>query len=369
MPQKTYELEFKTTMLIKDLKLTNYRNHKNLKQSFDKKLTLITGPNGSGKTNILEAVYLLATAKSPRTKYDKDLITHNRKQCVIDGNIQTQTDEHQLQLQIKRSETYENASSKKARINKVPKSIQKFTGIFNAVLFSPQDIHVLTGSPSEKRKYMDLLLSQINSDYKKNLSIYTKALRQRNKVLEMIRDENRGFGQIEYWNKKILESGEILQKYRDELFEFLQPKLYDLIQHLNGKKTHTKLTYKKNEISKARLEKYKEKEIAATNTLIGPHRDEFLVFMDGYDISEFGSRGQQRTVLLGLKLAEIDYITETKGERPVLLLDDIFSELDEEHRESVFDVIEKQQTIITRADPNINIPSDVSPKDIVLNGN
>lgn len=355
-------------MLITDLKLTNFRNHQNLKQNFDKKLTFISGINGSGKTNILEAVYLLSTAKSPRTRYDKDLITHNQKQCIIEGNIETQSDSHNLQLQVARSETYENASTKKARVNKVTKSIQKFTGVFNAVLFTPQDIGVLTGSPSEKRKYMDLLLGQINNEYQNNLSSYTKALRQRNKVLEMIRDEKRGYGQIDFWNKKILESGVILQKYREELFEFLQPKLYDLMQKLNGKKTHTKITYKKNEISEKRLEQYKEKEIAATNTLIGPHRDEFEVFIDGYDISDFGSRGQQRTVLLALKLAEIDYITENKGERPVLLLDDIFSELDDGHRESVFDVIEKQQTIITRADLNIKISGKTAPKDIVLNG-
>ena len=334
-------------MKIFDLKLTNFRNHTKLSVDLDDNLTLITGPNGSGKTNILEAIYILATGKSQRARYDKDLIQHKKDFCTIEGNIQTDGEKLNLQIQIQRNERFENVSIKKAKINKVAKSMQYFTGIFNAVLFSPEDIELITDSPSLRRRYLDTVLSQVDIKYKRALNSYTKAVRQRNKLLERISEGDNAWSQIDFWTKQLLENGQLIQETRDKFFKTIKTPIEKNGKRLNTDKTKIEINYIKNEINEERLEEYKNREIAARTTLIGPHRDDFEMCFNSHSASEFGSRGEQRSCVLALKLSELEYIEKVKKEKPVLLLDDIFSELDEKHQQAVLDVIEDQQTTIT----------------------
>jgi len=333
-------------MQIKELKLTNYRNHLNLKLDLDNKLVFIVGPNGVGKTNILESIYLTSTGKSPRSKYDSDLINYAKTFTTIASKISTTDDQFDLELQVI-NEGLDHRSRKKVKVNKVPKIINYFCGLFNSVLFMPEDIQLVTGSPSERRGYMDSILTQVDADYKKTLNTFGKAVKQRNKILEKINKEGRGWDEIDYWTVQVLRAGTIIHKKRAELFGAIQPLIDVNSERLNGSKVKTEIKYKQNEISQERFEKYQQKEIAAKTTLIGPHRDDFEIFLDGHAVSEFGSRGQQRSVILALKLSEIEYIEKQKGERPILLLDDIFSELDEKHKEAVMKVIGSQQTILT----------------------
>lgn len=334
-------------MKLLNLTLINFRNHKKLKIKFDEKITLITGKNGSGKTNILEAIHLLSTSKSFRAGYDREMINLDLDFARVDAET-TDGDRNKLEMIITKNANFENASSKKVKINGVAKTIYNFCEKTKTVLFTPEDIELITGSPSQRRKYIDLVLFQTGIEYKRASNMYTKALRQRNRLLEMINEQNIGQGQIDYWTEKILENGMIIQNKRDEFFTFLKEVIKEHGDDLNVKEqTIFGINYKKNQIDERRLELHKEKEILAKSTLVGPHRDDFEITMNNLDISAFGSRGQQRSAVLALKLSEVDYFTQFLYEQPVLLLDDIFSELDKNHREAVMRVMSGQQTIIT----------------------
>jgi DNA replication and repair protein RecF len=347
-------------MQIKNLKLTNYRNHIDLKLNLDDNFISIIGPNGIGKTNILESIHLISTGKSPRTKYDSDVINYDKSFAIVNAKIKSVDDEFDLEFQIINEGT-DHRSRKRVKVNKVPRTMAHFCGIFNSVLFMPEDIQLIKGPPSERRRYMDSLLTQVDPTYKKTLSTYTKAVKQRNKILEKINKERRGWDEINYWTVQLLKTGSILQTKRAEMFEMLQPQLNFNSEKINGGNKLTEIKYKKNEMDEEKFNKYQEREIAAKTTLIGPHRDDFEILFDTHPVGEFGSRGQQRSITLALKLSEIEYIEKKKGERPILLLDDIFSELDEKHKEAVMNVIGNQQTIFTSTQTH-----DFTPKGTLI---
>jgi DNA replication and repair protein RecF len=333
-------------MRIKELKLTNYRNHLNINLKLNEDAILIVGPNGVGKTNILESIYLISTGKSPRSKYDTDLINYEKPFTTVCSKTSSAEDNFNLELQVIRDGA-EQKSRKKVKVNGVSKTMNYFCGLFNSVLFMPEDIQLVTGSPSERRRYIDAILTQADHGYKKTLNAYGKAVRQRNKILEKINKEGRGWDEIDYWTVQVLKTGNVLHEKRTEMFEMIRPFVDSNSEKLNGSDLKTEINYKKSELSKERFEKYQQREIGAKATLIGPHRDDFEIFFDGHSVAEFGSRGQQRSVVLALKLSEIEYIEKKRGERPILLLDDIFSEMDEIHKQAVTNIIGSQQTILT----------------------
>lgn len=336
-------------MKIQKLKLTDFRNHKKLVVGFGGDSILIRGINGSGKSNILEAIHLLSTTKSLRTKYDRELINHEADLTRIEATATVDDDNLYLEMVVAKSKTYKNGSKKIVKINKVNKSLNAFAGTLTSVLFTPTDIEILSGSPSLRRKYIDSIFFQIDKDYKKTHSQYTKAVRQRNKILEKINERLANKDQLTFWDEKILELGSNIQRKRKDLFYFIQNGILDYTQKLNSKEITYKIKYHKNKITKKRLEEYQKAEIGSKSTLLGPHRDDFGIEFDGFDIASYGSRGQQRTTMLALKLCEIDYIVQTTQKHPILLLDDIFSELDPNHKEAVNSIIDLQQTVITTA--------------------
>lgn len=337
-------------MKLETLELKNFRNHTNLKLSFPGEVTIIFGENGAGKTNILEAAHMLSTTKSLRTQFDKEVINYDAEFARVAGNIRTSDDEKYLELVITKSKSFENASTKKAKVGKIARPLMLFAGTLNTVLFTPHDVEIFTESPAVRRRYLDMLLGQSDRNYKKYLSDYTRAIKQRNRILEKIRELGSGREELEFWTSKALETGRELQKSRTEFFKFARDGLNKHSEALNTNPAEYSITYDKSEISYERLEKYKDAEVASARTLVGPHRDDFIIELNGHNIAKFGSRGEKRATILGLKLCEIDFIERERGERPVLLLDDIFSELDESHRKAVMNVVEKQQTIITTAD-------------------
>ncbi len=337
-------------MKLHSMTLINFRNHKNFRCEPEGDSVSIFGQNGSGKTNILEAIHMLSTTKSLRTNYDREVISHDEKMARIDAVIENADGKADLEFIIVASDKYENASKKLVKINKVGRSIQKFAGILTSVLFSPTEIEIFASPPSQRRKYLDSIFFQIDSKYKRAHTQYTKIMRQRNKLLEQIREHNRGYRQIEFWNEKLIETGAQIQEKRAEFFSFLTEELPTRAGSLNGKDFEYAAVYKKNKVSGERLAEYRDREIASRSTLVGPHRDDFCIKLGGYDVGQFGSRGQQRGTLLALKLCELDFITRKNGERPLLLLDDIFSEFDEKHRDAVMQSISAQQTIVTSAD-------------------
>lgn len=309
----------------------------------------INGPNGIGKTNILEAIHLISTTKALRTKYDRELIKHEQDLARVELEVDTQDEIEKLEMAIVKSNTFENASKKLVKINKTPKALHLFTSTLNTVLFTPSDIEILSGSPSLRRHYFDSILYQVNKNYKTRHMEYTKVVRQRNKVLERISERLMGKRELDFWDTKLLELGSYVTKERQKLVNYIQQQLPQHMAHLNSKDNEYNLEYIASELSEEKLNIYNAKEIAARTTLIGPHRDDFIITFNGRDIGYFGSRGQQRTTLLGLKLCEIDFINEEVRHRPILLLDDIFSELDPEHVAAIENISKLQQTIITTA--------------------
>jgi len=342
-------------MLITKIKLTNYRNHELLELKFNGQSFIIKGPNGIGKSNILEAIHLVSTTKSLRTKYDRDLINHNADVAHIEIVVKDQGSkpqlafEEELMLSIQKSQTYPNASKKVVKINKVPKALRDFSGKIKSVLFTPDDLDILSGPPSDRRKYIDAIMFQSNESYKSAHLKYTKAIRHRNKILEKIAKTGHGHNLLPVWNEIILLNGEIIQKNRRELFEILGKKAQVYLEELDPQNSRLKINYLENHISEKRLEEYSQKEIIHSINTVGPHRDDFEVDYNNYNSAFFSSRGQQRTIMLAIKMAEMDHIAQATGIRPILLLDDIFSELDPKHKEAVMNITNLQQTIITTA--------------------
>jgi len=319
--------------MIKNIKLADFRNFKSKSLDFSEKITTIVGPNASGKTNILEALFLLSTGKSFKAKLEVEMIRYGQKLAKIktDG----------LEAMITRGDN--GWPHKRLLVNGVPKRMIDFAGNFKVVLFGPWDMDLVTESPSLRRKFLDNVLSQVDREYRRSVLSYEKGLRQRNRLLFRIREEGAARSQLLFWNQLLIKNGNFLTEKREEFIDFVnsQAGLNDLKFNLN---------YDKSIISEGRLEQYANEEIGAATTLVGPHRDDFSFKEKERDLSSYGSRGEQRMGVLWLKMAELNFIEEKSGERPTLLLDDIFSELDHEHRDIVMEIAKKQQTIITTAD-------------------
>jgi len=350
-------------MILKTLRLKNFRNHLDKSFEFEEKINMVTGPNGIGKTNILEAIHFTSTTKSPRTKYDRDLINYDKSFCFVQTGVLSEGEENALEVQVIKKGEYENASLKKAKLNKTPKAIYNFAGQLKTVLFTPESISLITGSPSKRRRYLDSVLLQTHNNYKRTLGQYKQAIRQRNKVLESLNESRFGKFKIDYWDDKILVLGKYIQETRGEFSDFLKLHLENKSSLLGENNSNLVFDYLKNTISKERIDKYKDKEILARTTLVGPHRDDFEIRFDNNPIAYFGSRGQQRTILLALKLVEKNFIEEKTKVSPILLLDDIFSELDNKHEKAVLDFIKGKQSIVTSTyKPNLISESN----DIIL---
>lgn len=318
-------------MLLTTISLQNFRNYTKANFIFSSGTIVIVGSNTIGKTNILEAIFLLAIGKSFRAEKDLEMIKFGSEI----GRVAGQTDRQKLEIVL--------TPRKRFLVNGVFKRQMDFVGNLRAVLFEPTDLELVTDSPSLRRRYLDFVLTQVDREYRRALLSYEKGLRQRNRLLERIRDEGLPLGQLHFWNELLVKNGQVLSHKRREFINF--------VNHQEKEFGNFQIVYDESEISSERLLKYQKEEIASAQTLVGPHRDDWKVEKgENLDLSLFGSRGEQRLAILWLKIAELEFVTEKCGERPLLLLDDIFSELDEEHRKMILDVIPKQQTIITTTD-------------------
>ena len=415
-------------MELSALTLQHFRSYKKGVFQFSPKITLIIGPNTAGKTNILEGIFCLATGKSFRAEKESDMVRWGeqiaRVQATINPTNQTNltnptnrkntsenNEEIYLELVVTTGEVNgEKAPTKKYLVNGVPRRQIDFVGNIRAVLFAPGDLELITDSPSLRRQYLNSVLVQTDREYRRNLYSYERGLRQRNKLLDLINEGKAQRSQLLFWNQLLIASGSYITEKREALIEFINKsqvlschsgpparRCYASsvaggragilkISHPDYAKASpgtqvrddTSLSYQiiydKSVISESRLLQYKNEEIAAKSTLVGPQRDDFSITKlttsppaamqqlragnsplatTPRDVSRFGSRGEQRLAVLWLKVAELNYIESETESRPILLLDDIFSELDEESREIVLSIIYKQQTIITSAEEEV----------------
>ena len=333
-------------MFLKSLNLTNFRNYSQLELNFDERPTIFVGNNAAGKSNILEAVYLLSITKSLRVEREDELIKEDEEFAKVEGFL----DEGETELLIILNRLTKDVNfKKKVLVNGISRRVLDFIGNLPAVIFYPSDINMVTGSPSLRRWHLDLGLAQIDPTYKKALTQYEQFLTSRNRVLKRIREGHGRADELDYWTDGLINQGKAISAKRQEFFQF--------INSLQTPLGEFRFEYKRSEISVEGLMETNGREVAAAQTLIGPHRDDYTIFLEGRNMAHFGSRGEQRTATLAYKLAQLEFMAKILGKRPILLLDDVFSELDANHRAHVVEVVSKQQTIIATVELE-NIPQE-----------
>jgi DNA replication and repair protein RecF len=327
--------------MLKSIALQKFRSYDKQEFSFEE-TTLIVGPNTSGKSNLVEAIYLLSSGKSFRTDKDTQMLEFGEEVGRVKGQITTD----ELEVLLTNGQVNGGSQYKKFLVNGVAKRRVDFAGKLLTVLFSPQDLEIIIESPSLRRNFLDEVLEQTDRNYRVAFIAYSKALRQRNALLEVARETgSRNEKQMEYWDNLVIENGNIVTAKREEFINFINASTKDIFDCV--------VEYDKSLVSKERLAQYEREEVAAGVTLVGPHRDDFSVSMfnnedkTAHNVKFYGSRGQQRLAILQLKMLQLLFIEKILGERPLLLLDDIFSELDKGHIRLILEEIGKQQTIIT----------------------
>lgn len=343
-------------MLLNKLALQNFRNYK--KRSFEfSKINIIIGPNTIGKTNVLEAIYMLSHGKSFRAQFDLDTIKTDDEFARIAGElIDDQKDKIEMTMTLLKQNGF---FRKKYMVNNVAKRQSDFVSKFLTVLFTPEDIEIITDSPSARRKYFDNILLQASRNYRLASSIYEKSLRHRNRMLSNIKDGKKIYDkkEFEYWNNLLIENGSIITNERERIIEFMNQSKKDTFDFL--------VFYDKSTITQERIGEYFEIEQKVGITLIGPQRDEFVFRLPEKkrEIKEFASRGEQRLTILQMKILEIEFLKRETGQNSILLLDDIFSELDNSNIEKILGLINFSQTIITTTH------KEFIPKKIIKNVN
>jgi len=328
--------------MINNLKLENFRNH-NKAEFLLGKTTIIIGKNGVGKSNILEALSVASCCRSFRDEDKKDLVNHDSEyaRIVIDDLDVFIQKVPKLFIQLKNR----GVTKKKA----------DYVGILPSVIFSPETLQIITSGPKERRRFLDVMISQINKCYLRSLISYEKAKLNRNNLLQLISVNRANQDELSFWDEEIVKHGMVISFARREALSFLEKKVAEYYKEISDQPQELKLIYETNvdESFGARLRAIRGKEIAANRTLIGPHRDDFLVILDNREMAKFTSRGEIRSAVLSLKIAELDFIKSCKNDSckaPILLLDDVFSEFDESRRKHLFKLINDHQAVITTTD-------------------
>lgn len=345
-------------MYLSSLQLQNFRNYKDFSSSFTNGLIILTGQNASGKTNLLEAIQLLSLSKSFRARSDHDLIYFNFDFAKILGAVQKNNHQTKLDITI---DSLTSKNQKTIKIDGLKSRAFDLIGELVTVLFSPEDLNLINSSPSLRRRYIDVVICQIDKDYCYSLAEYKKVLANRNQLLSNIKNGYSSKPELNFWNDKLIDLGSEIIVKRQQALKFFNSKLSKIYNDIcDSKDQELKLIYKPNlpiikgsdikKLFKQELNNKYEREIYKTYTLVGPHRDNFIFQLNKKRLAIFGSRGEYRSTILALKSAELDFLEKSMGERPVLLLDDVFSELDENRRNHMYDLVSRQQTFITTAD-------------------
>lgn len=332
-------------MIIKSIELSNFRNYKDLDIQFDAGTNILYGDNAQGKTNILEAAYLSGTTKSHKGSKDKEMIRFGEEESHIRTIVVKNEKEYQIDMHLR------SRGAKGVAVNKIPiKRASELFGILNIVFFSPEDLNIVKNGPAERRRFIDSELCQIDKLYLSDLTKYNKILSQRNALLKEISFRPNMADTLPVWDEQLLEYGRRIIKSRKKFIEELNEIIHDIHYNISGGREKLILKYEPNIddiFFEDELSKVRSKDLKLCQTTVGPHRDDMLFSNDGVDIRKYGSQGQQRTAALSLKLSEIDLVKKVIHNTPVLLLDDVLSELDSNRQNYLLNSISDIQTIIT----------------------
>lgn len=332
-------------MNIRSIELKNFRNYENLEISFDEGTNILFGDNAQGKTNILEAAYMSGTTKSHKGSRDKEMIRFGEEEAHLKTVVARGGREYQIDMHLKKNR------AKGIAIDKIPiKKASELFGILNIVFFSPEDLNIIKNGPAERRRFLDSELCQLDRIYLADLTNYNKILAQRNKLLKDMIYRPGLSDTLPVWDMQLIETGKKIIRRRKQFVDELREIVSDIHYRISGGKEELFLKYEPNiddiffedELSRA-----KEKDKKLCQTSVGPHRDDLLFSIDDVDIRKYGSQGQQRTSALSLKLSEIELVRKSISDTPVLLLDDVLSELDSSRQNYLLNNISDTQTIIT----------------------
>ena len=331
-------------MLINNIKLNNFRNYDKKEIKLHENINVFYGENAQGKTNIIESIFLCSIGKSFRKNKEKELIKFNEEKALIEINFQKSDRDGNIKIEI--------GDKKQIYLNGIKlKKLSELLGNINIVIFTPDDINILKGGPQNRRKFLDIMISQLRPNYMHILTLYLKTLEQRNNYLKQIKLENKDTNLLDIWDEKLIEYGLKIYEYRKEFLEKIQNKIKNIHKEITENKEEIEIKYfsdantRQNFINE--LKSRRKLDIIKGFTTKGIHRDDFVIYINGKEVEIYGSQGQHRTAILSLKLSELQVIYDEIGEYPILLLDDFMSELDDKRRKNFLNNIKDIQVIIT----------------------
>ncbi len=331
-------------MWIKKIKINNFRNYKQEEISLNENINLFYGENAQGKTNIIEAIFLGSIGKSFRTKKDKEMIRIGQENAKIEIEYQKSDREGIIKIEL--------GNKKNIYLNGIKiKKLSELLGNINIVIFTPDDINILKGGPQNRRKFLDIMISQLKPNYMYHLNLYLKTLEQRNNYLRQIKEEKKQEDLLDIWDEKLIEHANIIYEYRNEFINKIKEKIKEIHKEITNYKEDIDIKYQTECQTKEKyLQLLKERrniDIIKGYTTKGIHRDDFIIYINNKPIDIYGSQGQHRTAILSLKLSELNIVKEEIGEEPILLLDDFMSELDKSRIQNFLEKIKNAQVIIT----------------------
>lgn len=332
-------------MLIQSLELNNFRNYSSLSLKLNEGVNIFYGDNAQGKTNILDAVYVGCTSKSHKLTKDKDMIHFNENEAHIRINLLKRDVPYRIDMHLKKN------SSKGIAINGLPiRRSSELFGIANVVIFAPEDLNLIKDGPAERRRFVNMELCQLNKLYVYNLISYSKVINQKNKLLKEYERTKGADDFIDIYNEQLIRFGTEIINLRHDFIAKLNEITSEIHEDITDGTEQLKLIYDANtnaeEFAKE-LNRHRANELRMGMSLVGPHRDDIKFIVNGTDLKNYGSQGQHRTAVLSLKLAEIEIVKQITGERPLLLLDDVLSELDRKRQTRMLNTIRDGQTLIT----------------------
>ncbi len=335
-------------MYIKSIKLNNFRNYSNQEIQLDKEINIFFGDNAQGKTNVLESIFLCAIGKSFRAKKEKELIKIDEEKATVEIEFEKIDRDGKIKIEL--------TNKKDVFINGIKKNkVSEILGNINIVMFSPDDIEILKSGPAKRRRFLNILISQLRPQYVYYLNMYIKTIEQRNNYLRQIKELNNPTKEmLKIWDEKLAEYASYVFNYRNEFVEKIKDKILSIHKNITQEKEEIKIKYISDCLNKEKyieeLEKNWEQDILRGYTTKGVHRDDIYIYINGKQVNIYGSQGQNRTVILSLKLSELEIIYDEIGEYPILLLDDFMSELDSKRRENFLKSISNAQILITCTD-------------------
>ena len=328
-------------MKVKSIALKNFRNYENLYLEFSDGTNILYGNNAQGKTNVLESVYLSGTTKSHKGSKDREMIRFQEEECHIRTFVEKNDKDYQIDIHLKKNR------SKGIAVNLVPiKKASSLFGILNLVFFSPEDLNMIKAGPAQRRRFLDMELCQLDKIYLSDLANYNKVLNQRNKLLKDLIYQPQLSETLSVWDMQLSNYGKRIIKRRNLFVEELKEIALEIHKSISGNQEELQIIYEPN-TKDEELERAHGKDLKNCQTSVGPHRDDLVFQIDDVDIRKFGSQGQQRTCALSLKLSEIELVKKTIHDTPVLLLDDVLSELDSSRQNFLLNRIHDIQTMIT----------------------